>query len=143
MVDDFELQRFITAQDQIFDQVCFELDNGLKVTHWMWFIFPQLLGLGNSPMAVRYGVSGRDEAKAYLAHPVLGERLRLVVQKLMGVQDKSAVEILGKVDAKKLQSCLTLFSIAGTGGVDSQLFDQALVKYFSGQRDDRTVELLS
>ena len=136
------LLRFVAAQDPVFEQVCAELDSGFKATHWMWFVFPQLLGLGTSAMVVRYGIADLNEAKAYLAHPVLGERLRLCVQKVLGLQGRTPTHIFGGVDAMKFKSSLTLFAIAAEGSADSELFENALRKYFAGFRDQKTVSLL-
>ena len=136
------LLRFVAAQDPVFEQVCAELDGGFKATHWMWFVFPQLLGLGTSAMVVRYGIADLNEAKAYLAHPVLGERLRLCVQKVLGLQGRTPTQIFGSVDAMKFKSSLTLFAIAAEGSADSELFEKALKKYYAGFRDQKTVSLL-
>jgi len=141
-VEENNLLRFVAAQDSVFEQVCAELDDGFKVTHWMWFVFPQLLGLGTSAMVVRFGIADLNEAKGYLAHPVLGDRLRLCVQKVLGLQGKSATQIFGNVDAMKFKSSLTLFAIAAQGSADSELFEKALKKYFAGFRDQKTVSLL-
>jgi uncharacterized protein (DUF1810 family) len=136
------LLRFVTAQDPVFDQVSAELDAGFKQTHWMWFVFPQLNGLGASSMAMRYAISDLNEATAYLAHPVLGDRLRLCIQKLLTLKGKTANHIFGNVDTIKFKSCLTLFAIAAETDADSALFESALKKYFAGTRDTKTLDLL-
>ena len=136
------LLRFVTAQDPVFDQICAELDAGFKETHWMWFVFPQLKGLGASSMAMRYAITDLKEASAYLAHPVLGERLRACVQKLLALKGKTANHIFGNVDTIKFKSCLTLFLFAAETDADSALFESALKKYFAGTHDTKTLDLL-
>lgn len=139
MEDPYHLQRFIDAQNPVYEQVCTELRNGRKESHWMWFVFPQLRGLGNSPTATTFGISSRAEAAAYLAHPVLGKRLRdctLLVNELEG---RSAEQIFGYPDVLKLRSSMTLFANATS---DNQLFKQALRKHFAGEPDRRTLERL-
>ena len=138
MTDD--LSRFVEAQAPQLEDVRSELAAGRKRTHWMWFVFPQLRGLGRSATARHYGIASRAEAEAYLAHPLLGPRLRDCVALVLAVQGRSAHEIFGSPDDLKLRSCLTLFrEIDGTGGV----FDQALRKYFDGQPDPMTLQLLA
>lgn len=137
--DPFDLQRFVTAQDPVWDEVCAELRDGRKRSHWMWFVFPQLATLGRSAMARHYGLSGLDEAKAYLAHPVLGERLRACCHLLMQVQGATAVEIFGETDAMKLRSCLTLFQAAAP---QETLWGECLQRYFGGQADALTLNAL-
>src|SRR5262249_17703549 len=110
MADDpFDLQRFVDAQDPVIDRVRAELVAGRKASHWMWFVFPQIEGLGFSPMAVRYALSGADEAHAYLAHPVLGSRLEELTQVMLAHAGRSALDILGAPDDLKFRSCMTLF----------------------------------
>jgi uncharacterized protein (DUF1810 family) len=140
-VSDFELDRFVSAQDSggTYAQALAELRRGRKTSHWMWFVFPQVAGLGRSGTAQRYAVSGFDEARAYLAHPVLGPRLRESAEALLGLEDASAEQVLGSVDAMKLRSSMTLFSRAAP---DEQLFDDVLERYFDGHPDARTDELL-
>ena len=111
--DPFDLQRFVSAQAPLFDTALGELERGCKTTHWMWFIFPQLRGLGRSAMATRYGIGSLDEARAYLAHPLLGPRLRACVGALQDHVGLSARQVFGDVDAVKLRSSLTLFAEAG------------------------------
>lgn len=139
MPDPFDLDRFVTAQADVYDQVIAELRAGRKRSHWMWFVFPQLRGLGRSEMAWRYGIVDLDEARAYLAHPVLGPRLheclRLVLAAAGGAED-----ILGPVDAMKLRSCATLFDLAAVGDPDCRA---VLDRWWDGAPDPRTIALLS
>jgi uncharacterized protein (DUF1810 family) len=141
-VTDADLVRFLDAQSDIHEEVAKELTAGRKQTHWMWFIFPQLAGLGHSTMARRYGIRDLDQARRYLAHPFLGSRLRRDVQLMMSHRRKSALEILGSPDHLKFRSCLTLFAAAATDGPDLVLFKQALDQFYGGQPDQLTVVLL-
>ena len=134
------LDRFIEAQAPVYAQALGELRAGQKVSHWMWFIFPQVAGLGQSATSRAYAIQSLKEARAYLAHPVLGARLRECCQAVMNVRGKSAEEIFGPVDAMKLRSCLTLFTEADHGDV---LFFNLLEKYFDGDADEATLEILS
>lgn len=136
------LDRFIAARDSIFETALGEIAAGRKRTHWMWFIFPQLAGLGRSPTAIHYGLDGLAEAGAYLAHPVLGDRLRRCVAAMLENRGKSAFEILGSPDDVKLRSCLTLFEAAASDGPDRDLFRLALEAFYGGARDDRTLAML-
>lgn len=135
----FDLQRFVAAQDPLFEQVMAELANGAKTSHWMWFVFPQLAGLGTSAMAQRYALSGLEEAEAYLAHPVLGPRLLMAMALVMAARPKSAEVILGAVDAAKLRSSMTLFALASA---DPQPFVAVLDAFYSGAPDAATLKLL-
>ena len=137
--DPFDLQRFIDAQDRVYDNVCAELRSGRKRTHWMWFIFPQIAGLGHSAMAQRYAISSLEEAKAYLNHPVLGPRLRECTRLVTLVEGRSAYEILGSPDDMKFHSCLTLFANAAP---EDRVFWDALESYFDGEEDSLTVAKL-
>ena len=139
---DPDLIRFLDAQDQIHQQVLKELAAGRKETHWMWFIFPQLAGLGRSGMAQYYAIRDLDQAKRYLADSILGPRLRQVVKLLVAQKGKSAFEILGSPDDLKLRSCLTLFREAAVGGLDRALFSKALDQFYGGEPDGGTLELL-
>jgi uncharacterized protein (DUF1810 family) len=139
MAEGFDLQRFIDAQAPVYGRVCGELRNGRKQSHWMWFIFPQIAGLGHSPMAQRYAISSLAEAKAYLEHPILGPRLRECTRLVLSVEGRSAREILGAPDDMKFRSCLTLFAHAAP---EEPLFHDALRKYFCGAFDPLTVEKL-
>lgn len=137
--DPFVLQRFIDAQEPLYAQVTAELAAGAKTSHWMWFVFPQLKGLGRSGTALHYGIVSLDEARAYAQHPVLGARLRQCCSLLMEVPERSALQIFGPVDALKLRSSLTLFERAAP---NEPLFGQALFKYYRGERDPATLQLL-
>jgi len=139
MDDPHDLQRFIDAQSTVIDEVRNELRAGRKRSHWMWFIFPQMKGLGFSEMARRFGIASLAEAQAYLAHPVLGPRLRECTQLVTAVQGKSALEILGSPDDQKFCSSVTLFARATT---DNQVFLDALNKYYRGTFDAATLKLL-
>jgi len=136
-----DLDRFLPAQQSVWEQVLTELRAGRKRSHWMWFIFPQIQGLGHSDMARHYAIQSRGEAEAYLAHPVLGARLRQACQVLLdhGPDAPSAHAIFGSPDDVKLRSSMTLFAeVAGPGGC----FDAVLQQYFGGAKDGRTLELL-
>ena len=138
--DQFNLQRFVDAQENVYAEALEELKAGCKHTHWMWFIFPQLAGLGSSPMARQYAVSGMPEARAYLAHPILGRRLIVCVQAMLQHSQQSPRQILGEIDAVKWRSCLTLFEAVDPGG---RVFDAALDQFYAGQRDAATLRLLN
>ena len=138
MADPFDLRRFVEAQDRVYDTVLDELRAARKRTHWIWFVFPQLTQLGRSATARHYGISGLAEARAYLAHPVLGPRLRECVQLLLDAPG-SAADILGGDDVK-LRSSLTLFIAADP---DEPLFAAALERFFDGTLDPRTLEMLA
>ncbi|QRY66685.1 DUF1810 domain-containing protein [Ensifer sp. PDNC004] len=140
MTDPFDLQRFVDAQDRAYAAVLDELGHGHKRTHWMWFVFPQLAGLGHSPMAQRYAISGLDEASAYLAHPVLGPRLRECTERANVVTGSSAHDIFSSPDDIKFRSSMTLFAeVEKDGGP----FGVALERYFAGEKDRRTMEILA
>lgn len=133
------LARFVAAQSGVYDLALAELRAGAKRTHWMWFVLPQLRGLGTSMMADRYGLEELDEARAYLAHPLLGPRLRECVAALLGhAGTRSAAEIMGVVDAIKLHSSLTLFEAAGGGAP----FTRAIDAFYHGERDRRTLAMV-
>jgi uncharacterized protein (DUF1810 family) len=138
--DQFNLQRFVDAQESVYAEVLAELKAGRKRTHWMWFVFPQLAGLGSSPMARQYAVSGMPEARAYLAHPILGRRLIEGIQAMLQHSQQSPRQILGEIDAVKWRSCLTLFSAADPSG---RVCDAALDQFYAGQRDEATMRLLN
>jgi uncharacterized protein (DUF1810 family) len=133
------LERFVEAQDDVYDDVIEELRSGRKQSHWIWFVFPQIAGLGYSGMARRYALSSLDEARAYLSHPVLGTRLRECVAILNGVEGRTIHEIMGYPDDLKLRSCLTLFAKATP---DNQVFLDALDKYYAGEMDPETLKRL-
>jgi uncharacterized protein (DUF1810 family) len=140
---DPDLIRFLDAQDQIYQQVVDELAEGRKDTHWMWFIFPQLAGLGRSGMAQHYAIRDLDQARRYLADSILGPRLRQAVGLMTNHKAKSALEILGSPDDLKFRSCLTLFGEAASDNSDRALFAAALDQFYRGQPDGRTLDLLS
>lgn len=137
--DHFNLERFITAQQSVIHSVFAELRGGRKVTHWMWFIFPQLKGLGRSSDADYYGISSRAEAHSFLNHATLGPRLLECTRLVNEVQNSSIEQIFGDIDSTKFRSCMTLFSQADP---TQSLFMEALDKYFGGKRDALTVDLL-
>jgi uncharacterized protein (DUF1810 family) len=139
MTDPYDLRRFVDAQNPVFEQVREELTAGQKRGHWMWFIFPQLRGLGHSEMATRFAISSRDEAEAYLKHPVLGSRLRECTRLVMLVEGRSISQIFGYPDDLKFRSSMTLFSSTTS---ENQIFKDALQKGFAGESDRLTVELL-
>jgi uncharacterized protein (DUF1810 family) len=141
-VTDSDLIRFLNAQDQIYAQVIEELTSGRKQTHWMWFIFPQLAGLGRSAMAQHYAIRDLDQARRYLGDSILGPRLRQVVKLMIDQKRKSALEILGSPDDIKFRSCLTLFREAASENSHSVLFTKASDQFYRGQPDGRTLELL-
>jgi uncharacterized protein (DUF1810 family) len=140
MPDPYRLQRFVDAQTPCFAQVRAELATGKKLSHWMWFIFPQLKGLGSSPMAQRFAISGIDEAKAYLAHPVLGDRLRDCTSLVNAVSGRSIEDIFGYPDDLKFHSSVTLFAEASHP--ENKVFKEALAKYFNGDPDKATMDRL-
>ena len=138
--DRHDLQRFLIAQERDYAPALTELRAGRKRTHWIWYVLPQLAGLGSSHMSSFYGIRSSAEAAAYLAHPILGPRLVECVAALNAHKDSSAVQMLGQVDAMKFRSCATLF--ARVPGADP-VFDQALTQFFDGHADERTLELLA
>lgn len=137
--DPFDLARFVKAQEHDYAQALRELRTGRKQSHWIWYVLPQLRGLGMSEMSHRFGISGLDEARAYLAHPVLGPRLVECVEAISAHRLRAAADILGDLDAMKYQSCLTLFEAAG--GAEG-VFAEALQWHCSGRRDERTLRAL-
>lgn len=139
MDDPYDLRRFLEAQYSDYDQALSEIKQGQKYAHWMWYIFPQIDGLGFSPTARRYSIKSLEEARAYLGHPVLGPRLRECAEAALGVEGRSAAEIFGSPDDMKLRSCATLFaSVAPPGSV----FERLLEKYYGGRRDEQTLRLI-
>jgi len=133
------LQRFVEAQDRVYDSVCDELAMGEKTSHWMWFIFPQLKALGRSPMAKHFGLESKEEALAYWQHPVLGKRLLHCTQLLLAQRNANAHDIFGSPDDTKFKSCLTLFSQVAP---QEPAFRQALERFYAGKLDDSTIKLL-
>ncbi len=139
MNDPFDLQRFVTAQDPVFAHVRAELQRGSKEGHWMWFIFPQLKGLGHSSMAEKFGISSRAEAEAYLQHPILGPRLTECTELVNRVNGRSIEQILGYPDNLKFRSSMTLFNQVAPA---NKVFEDALQKYFDGKPDQLTINRL-
>jgi uncharacterized protein (DUF1810 family) len=141
--DPYNLERFLSAQEGEYGQVCAELRAGRKRSHWIWFIFPQMRGLGSSEMANYFGIGSRQEAEAYLGHPVLGERLRECTRLVLDVSGRSIDQILGYPDDLKFRSSMTLFAAAAKAQApEEHLFRDALQKYFEGKPDELTLGLL-
>lgn len=140
MTDDYKLQRFLEAQERVYDAVLGELRAGRKSSHWIWFIFPQITGLGRSGTAQTFAMTSLEEAKAYLQHPVLGPRLRECTQLVLDVNGRTAEQIFGYPDHLKFRSCMTLFMTAST---DNAVPRGALLKYFDGKPDTLTLDILA
>jgi uncharacterized protein (DUF1810 family) len=140
MDDPFDLQRFVKAQNPVYERVCAELSSGRKSGHWMWFIFPQLRGLGSSPTAMAFGIASRQEAEAYLGHPVLGPRLRQCTGLMILIEGRSIGQIFDAPDDLKFRSSMTLF---GSVATDNAVFQSALRKFFGGEPDPRTLALIA
>ena len=139
MAERFDLERFVHAQRPVYDRVRRELQAGRKESHWMWFIFPQIAGLGRSPTAAFYAITSLDEARAYLAHPVLGPRLKECARLVLDVEGSTARGVFGPIDEMKFRSSMTLFMKAAP---DEPLFAQCLKKYFGGEPDEATLAKL-
>jgi uncharacterized protein (DUF1810 family) len=137
--DPYDLERFVKAQARVFDQVCAELRAGEKRSHWMWFVFPQVKGLGSSEMARRYAISSLDEARAYLQHPLLGSRLEECTRLVNAVQGRTLEQIFHQPDSMKFHSSMTLFAHAAS---DRMIFREALAKYCNGALDPKTIDQL-
>ena len=137
--DQYNLERFVSAQDSIYAEFVSELRAGMKKSHWMWFIFPQIRGLGRSPVSIEYAISSREEAAAYLQHPVLGPRLKECTQLVLAVEHRSAEEIFGSPDDMKFRSSMTLFAQVSAG---DDIFIRALQQYFGGVPDQLTLDRL-
>ena len=137
MSDQYELKRFVDAQEGVYEQACAELRAGRKRSHWMWFVFPQIRGLGSSPTAVRFAISGMEEARAYLEHPMLGSRLRECTGIVVDVEGRSVEQIFGYPDDLKFHSSITLFAKAAA---EAGVFGEALEKFFGGEMDRGTLE---
>ena len=137
--NNYDLNRFIEAQNRVYPTVLQELQNGRKRSHWMWYIFPQLKHLGHSYTAKYFGISAIEEAVAYLQHPILDQRLREVSSTILGISSSDAVVIFGRIDSRKLKSCMTLFDAVQPNDIFSQVLD----KFFSGKRDRRTIKILN
>jgi len=137
--DPYGLSRFIEPQDADYEQALAEIRSGRKRSHWMWYVFPQFTGLGSSPTSMHYAIKSRDEAEAYLSHPIIGRRLVECAETVLQIRERSAFEVFGSPDDMKLRSSATLFaSVSAEGSVFHRLIDQ----YFDGRRDDRTIELM-
>jgi uncharacterized protein (DUF1810 family) len=134
-----DLERFVEAQEPIYPSVVEELRQGVKSGHWMWFVFPQVAGLGRSPMSERYAIRSLEEAHAYLAHPTLGAVLRECARLVAAIPDRSAEEVFGSIDARKLRSSMTLFRLADP---DEPVFTEVLDRYFEGGTDPATEAIL-
>ena len=137
--DPFELSRFLKAQDRVYDRVLSELRSGRKRTHWMWFVFPQIEGLGYSSTTQYYSIKSKEEARQYLNHPLLGKRLRECAESILALEGLSASSIFGYPDDLKLKSSMTLFASVAE---PQSVFSRVLEKYFQGNRDERTLALL-
>ena len=137
--DPYNLERFVQAQDPVYGQVCWELQQGLKMTHWMWFIFPQIEGLSSSTMSKRFAIYSLEEAAVYLNHPVLGARLKQCTELVINTSGRTLKQILGPTDNLKFRSSMTLFAHACT---QNEVFETALTKYFSGGYDQLTLDRL-
>ena len=136
MADPFNLERFVEAQAHAYEQARRELEAGRKESHWMWFIFPQIAGLGQSAMSIRFEIASLDEARAYLAHPVLGPRLRICANLALDAPVATARAIFGSIDEMKFRSSMTLFARASP---DEDVFERCLGKYFAGEPDPATL----
>jgi uncharacterized protein (DUF1810 family) len=139
MTDPFDLERFVRAQDPVYGDVLAELSRGRKQSHWMWFAFPQIAGLGESAMSQRYAIASPGEARAYLTHPVLGPRLTECTTLVLGVEGRTIHAILGAPDDAKFRSSMTLFGAVS----DRPIFAEAIARYFDGEPDRTTLEILA
>ena len=139
MTDPFDLERFLKAQEPVFRAVLGELARGRKETHWIWFVFPQIAGLGFSAMSQRYAIGSRAEAEAYLAHPILGPRLIECTRLVLAVEGRTIHAILGAPDDTKFRSSMTLFGVVS----NEPVFSEALARYFAGERDGATLDILA
>jgi uncharacterized protein (DUF1810 family) len=138
--DPWKLARFIEAQQGDYELALAEIRAGRKRSHWMWYVFPQFVGLGSSPTSVHYAIKSREEAEAYLAHPILGRRLVECAEAVLQIENRSALEIFGSPDDLKLRSCATLFAAVSPAG---SVFQQIIDRYFGGERDARTIDLIA
>ena len=135
-----DLNRFITAQEKKYDQALSEIMSGRKLGHWMWFIFPQLKGLGISETSTKYSIQNLDEAHEYLNHPILSSRLRQITTELISLEENDALKVFGYSDSKKLKSSMTLFSIVDSS--PESIFKKTIVKFFDGEMDEMTLKLI-
>ena len=138
MVSSNNVSRFIEAQENTYSDALSEIKNGRKRTHWMWFIFPQIKGLGKTQMAIKYSINDINEAIFYINHPILGNRLKEITGELLKIKDKSALDIFGSPDDKKLKSCMTLFSIVS----QDSIFRQVLSQFFNSEKDGKTLDII-
>jgi uncharacterized protein (DUF1810 family) len=138
MVSSNNVSRFIEAQENTYSDALSEIRNGRKRTHWMWFIFPQIKGLGKTQMAIKYSINDINEAIFYINHPILGNRLKEITGELLKIKDKSALDIFGSPDDKKLKSCMTLFSIVS----QDSIFRQVLSQFFNSEKDGKTLDII-
>lgn len=134
------MQRFIEAQEDTWETAYLEIKRGKKKTHWMWFIFPQIKGLGVSGMSKYYAIQSMDEAKEYLNHPILGSRLKLITEAVLDLPTRDAVKVFGTIDSFKLRSCMTLFALADKD--NDSVFEKVLERYFNGRMDRDTLTIL-
>lgn len=139
MEKQYDLNRFLEAQQQTYENALHEIREGSKQTHWMWFIFPQLRGLGFTDYNIFYGIENLKEASLYLNHPILGKRLLEITQAMLEIDNKTALEILGRPDERKLRSCMTLLSLLPDA---PDCFRQMLEKYYNGIKDEKTLQIL-
>lgn len=139
MEKQYDLDRFLEAQRETFENALREIRQGSKQTHWMWFIFPQLRGLGFTDYNIFYGIENLQEASLYLNHPILGRRLVEITQAMLEIENKTALEILGRPDERKLKSCMTLFGLLPE---EPECFTQVLEKYYNGEQDEKTLEII-
>lgn len=137
-MDRFNLERFLDGQRFGYEYALNEIRNGRKEGHWIWYVFPQIKGLGYSPNSQFYGISGKEEAKAYLEHPVLGARLREITEALLAIEGKTAEDILSPIDAMKVRSCMTLFDVVSP----NDIFADVLGRFYGSQKDSVTLKLL-
>jgi len=137
--DPYDLRRFVQAQEHVYERALAEIRGGSKRTHWMWYIFPQIDGLGSSPTAKRYAIKSAEEAKAYLDHPILGPRLLECAEAVVRIEGRTAEEVFGSPDDLKLRSCATLFACVMQ---QRSIFDRLIEKFYEGKRDRRTQQLL-
>ena len=140
MTDPYNLNRFVMAQEAVYSDVVTELMQGRKSGHWIWFIFPQIAGLGHSPVSQRYSLSSIEEARAYNAHPILGPRLIECTNLVLAAKDRSVEQIFGALDALKFRSCMTLFSVADP---ENRIFQKAVDRCFEGEPDTLTLKALT
>ena len=139
MEKQYDLDRFLEAQRETYNNALREIRQGSKQTHWMWFIFPQLRGLGFTHYNIFYGIENLQEASQYLNHPILEKRLVEITQAMLEIENKTALEILGRPDERKLKSCMTLFGLLDEA---DECFRQVLEKYYNGEQDERTLQLI-